>query len=101
MGGFFSFERLITTDFLRALYLLGMLLISLAGVLLLLGYGKAIFTIDVPLNTRIVGATLLIFGNLAWRLTCEGWILLFRMHETLIEIQNNTDILKKLRKKKR
>lgn len=100
MGRFFSFETLITTDFVRAFYLLGMIVISLAGTFFLLGFGRGVLTIEIPGNTRIVGAVLLILGNLVWRIICEGWILFFRMHESLVEIQTNTQILKQLRKKK-
>jgi len=102
MSRFFSFETLITVDFVQALYFFGMALISIVGILFLLGVSKGIFTMDIPIagNMRIVGVLLLIPGNLIWRLVCEGWVLLFRMHKSLVEIQNNTETLKRLRKKK-
>ena len=99
MGRFFSFQMLIASDFIRALYFIGMAVITVGGALLILGISKGV-NIGIPLDMRVQGVFLLIFGNLFWRLLCEAWILLFRVYETLVEIQNNTEILKQLRKKK-
>ncbi|MCA1615014.1 MAG: hypothetical protein LC795_15455 [Acidobacteria bacterium] len=33
------------------------------------------------------GVTLLLLGNLFWRLLCEGWIIIFSMHEMIAAIE--------------
>jgi hypothetical protein len=89
MGGFFSFEKLISADFIRALYYVGAGLITMGGIFVILGIGGG-FDIPIPVNMKIQGVIVLIVGNLIWRILCEGWILFFRMYETLLEIQANT-----------
>ena len=93
MGGFFSFRRLFSADFIRLLYFAGMVFITLSGIFLIVGIGKGL-GVEIPVDARIPaklqGVFLLIFGNLFWRIICEGWIVLFVIHEKLANIDSNT-----------
>ena len=40
-----------------------------------------------------MGILALIFGNLAWRMLCEGAILLFSLHEILVSLEDKADFL--------
>jgi hypothetical protein len=93
MGGFFSFQRLFSADFIRLLYFAGMIVITLSGIFMILGMAKGL-GFDIPVVARIPekvqGAFLLVLGNLVWRILCEGWIVLFVIHEKLADIESNT-----------
>jgi hypothetical protein len=89
MGGFFSFEKLISGNFIRGIYLVGMTIITIGAVFLILGIGKSYATYT-PIDVRFQGIFLLFVGNLAWRITCEVWIVLFVIYERLIDISSNT-----------
>jgi uncharacterized protein (AIM24 family) len=101
MAGYFSFHRLVSTSIVKFSYVLGLVAISLSGV------GCIAFAIyqtiqqfqaaapDSAVTDRIVilmfaGIVTLTVGNLLWRLLCEGWILLFSIHELLGSIERNT-----------
>lgn len=103
MPGFFSFHRMVSTSIIKAAYVIGLMLISIVG---LAGIGLGTFAlieqlrgeavpnlaiIGQPIVAAVAGAVLLVMGNLLWRLLCEGWILLFSMHELLATIAERLD----------
>ncbi len=62
------------------IYVLGALVVTIGAILLMLS-GAA-----VPGGTGvaiILGVVLLIFGNLAWRILCEYWVVQFRIYEEI------------------
>ena len=67
MGAYFSFERMITTSFVKVVYFLGFLLLTAAGIGLMVWAGLQLndATIDRLLGWRYValGAAVLIVGN--------------------------------------
>ena len=60
---------------------------------MILGMAKGL-GFDIPVVARIPekvqGAFLLVLGNLVWRILCEGWIVLFVIHEKLADIESST-----------
>ena len=92
MGGLFSFQRLFSADFIRLLYFAGMVFITLSGIFMIVGVPKGL-GVEIPVDARIPvklqGVFLLILGNLFWRIICEGWIVLFVIHEKLANIEAN------------
>jgi len=78
MNDFFDFKKLITNSIIKILYIVGMVLITLSGII-------AMFT-----NSTIMGVLggilVLTFGNVFWRLGCEGTIIIFSIHELLHKI---------------
>lgn len=98
-GGFFSFRTLISPIVIKIIYVLGMLGLTIGGIVMIkmgldvmsLGAEKLnIFGRQISFNRQIlIGITLIVLGNLAWRLVCEGWILLFRMRDILGSIERH------------
>ena len=88
MGAYFSFERMITTAFVKVVYFIGFLALTTAGVALAVWAGMKLndATIDRMLGWRYVaaGAALLIIGNIIWRVFCELWVVLFGIHSELV-----------------
>ncbi len=91
MGAYFSFERMITGTFVKALYFFGFLAITAAGVALAVWAGLKLndATIARDLGWRYVaaGAGLVIVGNILWRVFCELWVVLFGIHSELVSMR--------------
>jgi len=93
MAGYFSFNKLITTQLVKAFYFLGFIVLTAGGIALAVWAGMRLQSGALP--TRIgeyyiaAGVGALIVGNLVWRVFCENWILLFNMHRLLASIEQN------------
>lgn len=93
-GGFFNFRTLVSNTIIKSVYMIGALIITVAS-LLLIAYPVLIPLFDPTITTTaqsdvskvLAGATMLILGNLLWRLLCEGWIILFSLHEMIASIE--------------
>ena len=88
MNDFFSFKTMITTIIIKILYIIGAVIITLAslyGIMQSAGnhYGGGGLM-------ALYALLLLIFGNVFWRMFCEGAIILFSIHENLVQINHNT-----------
>lgn len=77
-SGFFSFRKMVSTAIIKLLYILGMLALTIGGL------GGILSGDD---EGTIWGLLALTIGNLLWRLICEGWILLFSIHDILGSIE--------------
>ncbi|MFX0199229.1 MAG: DUF4282 domain-containing protein [Candidatus Hodarchaeota archaeon] len=98
-GGFFSFRTLISPIVIKIIYVLGMLGLTIGGIVMIkmgldlmsLGTEKLnIFGRELFFNKQIfIGIALIVLGNIGWRLLCEGWILLFRMRDILGSIEKH------------
>jgi Domain of unknown function (DUF4282) len=94
-GGFFSFRTFVSNTIIKTVYVLGAIIITLAGFLLVVT-GIMMLSQNVE-GSRLLpgggipsiaaGVTIMIGGNLLWRLMCEGWIILFSMHEMIAAIE--------------
>jgi hypothetical protein len=94
--GYFSFDRMITTSFVKALYFIGFIAITAAGVGLAVWAGMKLndATIARELGWRYVaaGVGLVILGNLVWRVFCELWVVLFGIHAELASIRYGSNL---------
>jgi len=99
MPGFFSFHKLVSTSIIKATYIIGLVLMTLWGIGAI-GLGIAALAqpdnldlkaivVGQPAGVIVLGAVVIVFGNLLWRLLCEGWILLFSIHELLARIAHS------------
>ena len=92
MGAYFSFERMITTTFVKVVYFLGFLAITAAGVALAVWAGMQLndARIDRVLGWRYVaaGVGLVVIGNIVWRVFCELWVVLFELHAELVSVRH-------------
>ena len=78
IAAYFLFEALISTSLIRISYFIGMLIITYAGYSIAVNYQS------------LVGAAILVFGNLFWRIICEVSIIFFRIHESLASIDRKS-----------
>ena len=95
-GGFFSFGTLITPACIQVAYVIGAAVITLAGLLMvaLVLTGVAPEYTDANRDALLVGGlTLLGIGNLLWRVLCEMVMLLFRIHEVLVNLDDKARAL--------
>lgn len=92
MGAYFSFERMITTTFVKVIYFLGFIAITAAGVALAVWSGMKLndATIARSLGWRYVaaGVGLVVLGNILWRVFCELWVVLFGIHSELVSVRH-------------
>jgi hypothetical protein len=96
--GFFDFRSLVSTSIIKVLYLMGAIILTLLSIVqivvsLIILNGHTVIDLFQPFaagdqGLRIfISILVLTLGNLFWRLLCEGWILLFSMHEILSSIE--------------
>jgi len=87
VNDFFSFDKMITPAIIKIVFWIGLIVSVLAGLgLILAGFG----TDDGGGGLIVVGLAYLVLGPIVVRVYCELIIILFRMHESLREIRNNT-----------
>lgn len=88
-NGFFSFQKMITLKIIKVFYILGLGIITLYGVLIILLYDiTGIYDDDMRI---LLGLAVIIFGNLFWRLFCEGAVLFFKIYDVLKDIYNRLE----------
>ena len=96
MGAYFSFERMITTSFVKVVYFLGFVAIMAAGVALTVWAGMQLndARIDRVLGWRYVaaGVGLVMIGNIVWRVFCELWVVLFEIHAELVSVRHGLNL---------
>jgi hypothetical protein len=96
MGAYFSFERMITTTFVKVLYFLGFIAVTTAGVSLAVWAGMQLndATISRSLGWRYVaaGVGLVVVGNIVWRVFCELWVVLFNVHSELVSVRHGLNL---------
>ena len=96
MGAYFSFERMITTTFVKVIYFIGFLAITAGGVALAVWAGMQLndARIDRALGWRYVaaGVGLVVIGNIVWRVFCELWVVLFEIHAELVSVRHGLNL---------
>ena len=94
MPGYFSFQKCISSPFVKAVYFLGFLALTAGGIGLAGWAGMRLFEATIPrgLGWYYVagGAGILLVGNLVWRVFCEIWIVLFNIHARLVSLDQKT-----------
>jgi Domain of unknown function (DUF4282) len=94
MPGYFSFQKLITPPFVRFIYVVGLLAMTVGGIGLAVWAGLGLRSATIPTRMGVyyiaIGASVAIVGNLVWRVLCEIWMVLFNMHNLLGSIERET-----------
>jgi hypothetical protein len=92
MAGYFSFNKMITTSFVKVIYFVGFLALTAAGLALATWAGLGLYEANISrqIGWRYVaiGAGTVIVGNLLWRIVCELWTVLFNIHARLASIDD-------------
>lgn len=98
MTSYFSFQKLITTSIVKAIYALGFVVLTVGGIALIvwaaLRLNDANISRELGWRYVAVGAAALLLGNLAWRVICEFWIVLFNINHHLASIDYVTNLNK-------
>ena len=96
MSGYFSFQKLITTTIVKAVYFLGFIILSTLSITLIVwaGLRRHDANIGRQLGWRYVavGAAGLIIGNIVWRVICEFWMVLFSINDQLSATVNSHSV---------
>ena len=72
---------MVSTAIIKIIYVLGFVVLTISGFAYLTqGEIKA-----------VIGVGTMTFGNLFWRVICEGWILIFSIHDILGSIDKNLE----------
>jgi len=94
MPGYFSFEKYITSSFVKAVYFLGFLALTAGGIGLAGWAAMRLYEASIPreLGWYYVasGVGILLVGNLVWRVFCEIWVVLFNIHARLVSLDQKT-----------
>jgi hypothetical protein len=84
VGELFQFDRLIGKSLIKIVYFLGLGAIALwALIVLVAAMGASALGMGSGLLGIIAALIILAFGSLSWRLTCELWLVLFRIYDEL------------------
>jgi hypothetical protein len=92
------FKRLIMNEVLGVIWLIGTIVITIVGAVLLTQGIKAQADFLRALDNSggrplieliVVGLALLIVGNLLWRLFCECLVVIFKIHDFLSDINTS------------
>ena len=90
MSDYFSFQKCITSPFVKAVYFLGFLALTAGGIGLAGWASLRLYEASIPrgLGWYYVagGVGILLVGNLVWRVFCEIWIVLFNIHTRLVSL---------------
>jgi len=87
MSGYLAFKRFITPTFIMIIYILGALAVTILSFLIMLGGTFAVQGFSMGGGIAILlGVLMLIFGNLAWRILCEYWVVQFRIYEEIASL---------------
>jgi len=89
---FLNFRMYITKTFMKIIYIIGAILITLGSFALMIGGALPYnYYYSIGSGGILGGLALLTLGNLGWRLICEAIIIIFSIHERLVSIDNKTN----------
>jgi len=74
---FIKFRKMVSNTIIKILYVIGAITLTILGIVIL-STGRE--------EEKLIGIVIIIFGNLLWRILCEGSIILFSIHESLISL---------------
>jgi hypothetical protein len=78
---FMSFKTLISTAWIKAVYAIGAVLITIGSLAVLVSGGRLLGG-----GAVLIGLLYFVAGNVGWRMICEAAILFFSMHEQLVTL---------------
>ena len=94
MSDYFSFQKCITSPFVKTVYFLGFLALTAGGIGLTGWAAMRLFEANISrgLGWYYVagGVGILLVGNLLWRVFCEIWIVLFNIYARLVSLDEKT-----------
>lgn len=88
-GGYFSFRTMVTPIIVKWVYVIGMIAITIWGIIVMFGGGGGYYGSPRG-GFFFIGLSIIVLGNLIWRVICEEIILIFSIHEVLASIERKT-----------
>lgn len=85
--GFFSFQKMISATLIKILYVIGLIMLTISGIVLIIQGFSGDFLLYLG-----EGLGVIIIGNLFWRMLCEGLIVIFSIHEAVVTITNKREV---------
>ena len=80
----FQFDRLMGKSLIKIVYYLGLAgIVIWALIALVAGIGASAYDGGGAVAGVLIAVSILVFGTLFWRLSCELWIILFKIHDEL------------------
>jgi len=84
MDRFFSFDKMLTPTIIKILFWIGLVFVGLTGLVFIISglntYAGGFITLS--------GIGILVVGPIFVKVYCELLIVMFKMHETLVEIRD-------------
>ena len=94
MSEYFSFQKCITSPFVKTVYFLGFLVLTAGGIGLMAWAAMRLYEANIARGLgwyyAAVGAGIVLVGNLVWRVFCEIWIVLFNIHARLVSLDQKS-----------
>jgi hypothetical protein len=87
---FLSFKTMITLKIIQIVYTVVALIITIGSIFLIFKSDDRRGYYDSGPSPVVIGLSLLIFGNIVWRIWCELMIVIFRINKSLESINENT-----------
>lgn len=85
LGGFFTFDKMITPSIIKIVFYLGIIASIITGLAMIFSGINAYYGGGVQV---FMGILTIIFMPIAVRIYCELLIVIFKIHESLVEIKN-------------
>jgi hypothetical protein len=88
---FLSFDEMITKSAIKIIYILGAIGITLIGLFIIVASGFLLPITGLGKNAwgaLVCGVIFILFGNLFWRVACEACIVIFKIHDSVVSIDN-------------
>ena len=90
MPGYFSFQKCITSGFVKAIYFIGFLALTAGGIGFAVWAAMGLYRATMPRELGwyyvAIGVGILFVGNLVWRVFCEIWIVPLNIHTRLVSL---------------
>ena len=81
-GGFFNFDKMVTLSIIKVIFIIGLIIIVLVGFGMM---SEMSYYYDVHPILSILG---MLLAGVLWRVNCELLIIMFKIHENLVQIKN-------------
>ena len=79
-GGFFNFDKMVTLSIIKAIFIIGLIVIVLVGFGMMSEMGYYVNPLWFILG--------MLLAAVLWRVNCELLIIMFKIHENLVHIKN-------------
>ncbi len=89
---FFTFDEFITRYTICIVYILGVVVLLLAGISICVWGRTSPWSYKTAQEAYIAGLGVIFLGNLLWRLLCEFVVVVFKINDSLISIDERMEL---------